>query len=170
MTSDIAAAIGQMEGANSPGTLAARNNNPGNLRAGPGQVGTDANGFAIFPDLATGTAALNNQINLNISRGLTLQQFFGGLPGVYAGYAPSADSNNPTQYANFVASQAGIPSDVPLSQLMAGMSESSIFGTSDFSLDPTGVFSAIGGGSTSNPMVFAALALIAVGLVVAATS
>lgn len=116
LTDNIATAIAQFEGYNKPGSVAVRNNNPGNLRAGPGQTGTDANGYAIFPDAATGWAALDNQVNLNISRGLTLNQFFGGGNG-YPGYAPSADSNNPAQYAAFVASKAGIPADTPLNQL-----------------------------------------------------
>src|SRR5271157_4273547 len=86
---DLAQAIARMEGFNVAGSVAQRDNNPGNLRSGPGQIGTDAGGYAIFPDVTTGYAALDNQINLNIGRGLTLNQFFGGLPGVYAGYAPS---------------------------------------------------------------------------------
>jgi len=115
LTDQIAQAIYQMEGSG-PTTIATRNNNPGNLRSGPGQIGTNG-GFAVFPDMATGWAALDNQINLNISRGLTLNQFFGGLPGVYAGYAPSADSNNPSAYATFVANQVGIDPNTPLNAL-----------------------------------------------------
>lgn len=103
----ISQAIAQMEGYNTPGTLAQRNNNPGNLRSGPGQIGTSG-GFAVFPDAATGWAALNNQVQLNIDRGLTLNEFFAGKPGVYAGYAPSGDANNPSAYAQFVASQTGL--------------------------------------------------------------
>ena len=59
-TSAIAQAIYQMEGSG-PTTIATRNNNPGNLRSGPGQIGTNG-GFAVFPDMATGWAALDNQI------------------------------------------------------------------------------------------------------------
>jgi hypothetical protein len=115
----IAQAIYQMEG-NGPNTIATRNNNPGNLRSGPGQIGTNG-GYAVFPDMATGFAALDNQIQLNIDRGLTLQEFFGGKPGVYAGYAPAADSNQPTTYANFVAGQVGIDANTPLNQIQSGM-------------------------------------------------
>lgn len=123
----IAQAIYQMEGSG-PTTIATRNNNPGNLRSGPGQIGTNG-GFAVFPDMATGWAALDGQINLNISRGLTLSEFFAGKPGVYAGYAPSADSNNPANYAAFVAGQTGIDPNTPLNQLG--------FGSFDTSCDPT---------------------------------
>jgi hypothetical protein len=131
LTSDIASAIAQMEGYNTPGTLAARNNNPGNLRSGPGQTGTSG-GFAVFPDPQTGWNALDNQVQLNIGRGLTLQQFFAGGNG-YPGYAPSADSNNPTQYAAFVGTRAGIPTDVPLTSLESGASTPASYST----IDPT---------------------------------
>jgi hypothetical protein len=119
-TSSLASSIARFEGYNIAGSVAQRNNNPGNLRAGPGQIGTDANGYAVFPDAATGYAALDNQIDLNISRGLTLNQFFAGEPGVYAGYAPSGDSNNPSQYATTVAGWMGIDPNVPLSTLAGG--------------------------------------------------
>jgi hypothetical protein len=124
LVSGMATAMAQFEGYNTPGTVAQRNNNPGNLRSGPGQIGTDSAGYAIFPDAATGWAALDNQIQLNINRGLTMNQFFAGVPGGYPGYAPSADSNNPAAYASFVASATGVPVDVPLNQLQSGASPS----------------------------------------------
>lgn len=113
LNSGIADAIARMEGFYSVGSIAQRNNNPGNLRSGQGQIGS-AGGFAVFPDVASGWAALERQIDLNISRGLNLYQFFGGEPGVYAGYAPSSDSNNPTYYADFVANVTGIDPNLPL--------------------------------------------------------
>lgn len=91
-----------------PGSVAQRNHNPGNLRAGPGSIGTDSGGYAVFPDDAAGYKALNRQIDLNIGRGLTLNEFFAGKPGVYPGYAPSADSNNPLQYAATVGGWIGV--------------------------------------------------------------
>jgi len=115
-----------MEGFYQAGSIAQRNNNPGNLRSGTGQVGT-AGGFAVFPDAETGWAALVHQVYLNIERGLSLFTFFGGeryengsvIPGGYPGYAPSGDSNNPNQYANFVASQVGIDPSTPLNSIGA---------------------------------------------------
>lgn len=116
---DLASAIARMEGScSAPGVCV--NNNPGNLRAGPGATGVDSRGIAIFPDFATGQAALVRQENLNINRGLTLSEFFGGKAGVYPGYAPAADSNNPSAYTGNVASWLGIPADVPLSDVMGG--------------------------------------------------
>lgn len=120
LTDSLANAIAQFEGYNKAGSVAQRNNNPGNLRSGPGQIGTDANGYAIFPDANTGFAALDNQINLNVSRGLSLQTFIGGQPGVYPGYAPSADNNNVSNYVNFLSSQLGIDPNTPLNGLSPG--------------------------------------------------
>jgi hypothetical protein len=111
---DLAAAIGRQENTNPAW------NNPGALRSGPGQIGVSSTGIAIFPDLATGEAALERQVQLNISRGLTLDEFFAGKPGVYAGYAPAADSNRPYQYAANVASWTGLPENVALNALPAG--------------------------------------------------
>ncbi len=118
LTVSIAQAIYQMEGSG-PTTIATRNHNPGNLRSGVGQIGTNG-GYAVFATMTDGWNALYNQIDINISRGLTLYEFFGGKPGVYAGYAPSADSNDPTNYANFVASRTGIDPSVPLNSLGGG--------------------------------------------------
>jgi len=143
LTVSIAQAIYQMEGSG-PSTIATRNNNPGNLRSGVGQTGSNG-GYAVFPDMATGWAALYHQIDLNISRGLTLYEFFGGnlaTGGTYQGYAPSADSNDPINYANVVASRTGIDPSVPLNQLGAtggidssgvdpGMSDPGTFGVID---------------------------------------
>jgi len=186
LTDELAQAIAQFEGFNTAGSVAARNNNPGNLRSGPGQTGTDASGYAIFPTAAAGWSALDNQVDLNVSRGLTLDQFFAGGNG-YPGYAPSADSNNPAQYAAFVAAQTGIPETVPLNQLPSGTSDSSTVADSSAALGPfvgppdvfgnptaapvdtsadasTGVTSA-----GVDPLVWAGVALGALGLIVWAT-
>lgn len=111
---DLANAIARFEGYNKPGSLAARNNNPGNLRSwGSYPV---VNGYVQFPDAATGWAALRRQVELNIGRGLNLLEFFGGKPGVYGGYAPATDGNAPRNYAQTVAGWLGISTDQPLSQ------------------------------------------------------
>lgn len=111
----IAQAIATMEGFFSPGSVAARHNNPGNLRSwGSTPV---VGGYAQFATEADGWAALYDQIEKNIGRGLTLQEFFGGKPGVYAGYSPSADANNPAAYAQYVAGRAGISPTVALNTL-----------------------------------------------------
>jgi hypothetical protein len=112
----IAESIARMEGFYRPQSLARRNNNPGNIRIWrdlPRQ-----NGFVHFPDEGHGWAALRELVSRNIDRGLTLYEFFAGKPGVYAGYAPAADRNQPRQYAEFVARRCSIDPDRPLRELV----------------------------------------------------
>lgn len=112
LVEDLAAAIARFEGYYKPGSLAQRNNNPGNLRSWGDYPVVD--GYAQFPDPETGWRALRRQVELNIGRGLNLNEFFSGKPGVYPGYAPAADANNPRHYAATVAGWLGISPDVPL--------------------------------------------------------
>ena len=97
----FAEAIGTMEGFYKHNTWAQKNNNPGNIRVwgkNP-QVG----GFVRFETVAKGWGALYTQVDKNLfTRRLTILEFFQGKPGVYGGYAPAADKNNPTHYAEFV--------------------------------------------------------------------
>lgn len=116
----IAQAIALMEGFYIPGSLAQRNNNPGNLRTW-GSLPTSG-GYAVFPTATAGWDALKRQVQLNINRGLTLEEFFAGKPGVYGGYAPAADKNDPGGYARFVAGKTGIPLGIPISQAPSGIS------------------------------------------------
>lgn len=109
-------AIATMEGFYKPGSRAARNMNPGNLRSW-GRTPL-AGGYASFARPSDGWAALHSQIRKNIKRGLNTFEFFAGKPGVYAGYAPSGDSNDPANYARFVAKRLGIDPSVPLRDLI----------------------------------------------------
>ena len=124
LVSLLAAAIKRMEGWK-PGSVSHRNNNPGNLRpipgGWPGQVGVDSGGYAVFDSVTSGEAALDRQILTNINRGLTLEEFFAGKPGVYAGFAPAADRNQPNVYAANVASWTGIDPSVPLFSLVGSV-------------------------------------------------
>jgi len=117
LTDSIAQAIATMEGFFKPGTISQRQNNPGNLRSWGNRpvVG----GYAVFDSAQDGWTALNKQITLNIGRGLNLYEFFAGKPGVYGGYSPSADSNDPKGYAVFVASRVGIDPSTPLNTIPA---------------------------------------------------
>jgi hypothetical protein len=85
-----------------PNSIAFRHNNPGNLRLW-GKY-PKLKGYVVFPTNELGWAALYKQVHKNIHRGLTLREFFAGKPGVYGGYAPSADGNSPVRYAKFVSS------------------------------------------------------------------
>lgn len=120
LVDDLAGAIGTFEGAFKTGSVAQRNNNPGNLRTWGNLPRRD--GYAVFPSMEAGWAALRRQVELNISRGLTLFEFFAGKPDIYAGYAPAADQNQPATYAAFVGQRVGLPLDVPLNQASVGTS------------------------------------------------
>lgn len=109
----LAQAIARFEGYYTPGTVAARNNNPGNLKyAGqPGAIGADRQGYAIFRTASDGWAALERQIQLDAGRGHTLSTFLHK-------YAPAAE--NPTgNYIRFVSATLGVPADIPLSTIAA---------------------------------------------------
>ncbi len=111
----IAQSIAAVESGGNPNALSYRNNNPGNLRSwGSNPI---VSGYVKFQSMTDGWNALYSQIQTNINRGLTLNEFFAGKAGVYAGYAPSADANKPYAYAARVGSDAGIPVDVPLNSL-----------------------------------------------------
>jgi hypothetical protein len=113
MPSVLAQAIARQEGFSVSGSIAQRDNNPGNLMSPPGgtwagQVGVDSSGFAIFDNATDGWNALDTDISSNA--GLTLSQFI-------SKYAPS--SENDTQTAScqknsqiLVADSAGEPSCV----------------------------------------------------------
>ena len=97
-------------------------NNPGGLIAGPGAIGTAPNGIAIFPDAATGRAALERQVGLDIDRGWTLNQLINSWAPVCPD--PICKGNNPTAYSNNVSSWTGLPQDVPLDSYSASVDTS----------------------------------------------
>lgn len=112
-------AIAAFEGYNSPGSLAARNNNPGNLKfAGQaGATGQDANGFAIFPSAGAGFAALYNQLQLYIQNfpGYSLLQIMAHYLGQPS---PTSDSQgNAYSYADYVSKSLGVDSGTTLAEL-----------------------------------------------------
>lgn len=106
----------------SEGTLAWRNNNPGNLKYGEfakdfGALGPGWENHAIFPDYETGNIARKqllfspegNYFNLSIKDAI-------------AKYAPIDDPNpiarnNPTEYATYVANHAGVSVNTILQSL-----------------------------------------------------
>ena len=90
-------------------------NNPGAI------FDVSKNQLRTYQTYDEGYAALLNQVRLNVNRGLTLEEFFGGKPGVYPGYAPVGpgihSTNRPQQYASNVSSWTGIPLGVPINQV-----------------------------------------------------
>jgi hypothetical protein len=133
----FATAIASQEGYGATNSACTAINNPGCLRAGPGQIGTSAQGFAIFPDPETGWNALDSQIQSNINLGVDLNGFIAGQPGVYPGYAPSSDNNNTAAYVSYLSSSLNIPaSGTPLSQLQASYDSGSPAASSGSLLSP----------------------------------
>jgi len=110
----LARAMAEQEGFFRAGSRAARNCNPGNLRPPgkvtlKGQTGVDAAGFAIFPDAATGWAALDRQIDLDMRRGHTLASFL-------RKYAPPGE-NNTLGYIAFVSGRLNVAPETLLREL-----------------------------------------------------
>jgi hypothetical protein len=97
----------------SGGTRTWRNNNPGAMEYGDfakshGAIGTDGR-FAIFPDEATGTAALDALLRTQRYQRGTIDQAIGA-------WAPPHE-NNTAAYQAFVARRLGVPRTTPVSQL-----------------------------------------------------
>lgn len=105
---DLANSIAKFEGYFVSNSVAARNNNPGNLRYAnqTGTVGKDSKGFAIFGTAEEGWTALSHQINLDANRGLTLASFMNK-------YAPSSE-NDTNSYLSYVSSQTGVDPSMTL--------------------------------------------------------
>lgn len=104
---------------NSQGTLAQRNNNPGNLRFNnqTGAVKGDA-GFAKFNSYDEGFQALINDIKAKQTgktrTGLGPNSTIQDLMNVYS---PASDSNNPVKLANTLSQGLGVPVNSPIGQL-----------------------------------------------------
>lgn len=122
-TQAIAQAIARME------NVDPRYNNPGGI------MDLSTGRLRVFPTQQAGWDALYNQINLNISRGLTLEEFFAGKPGVYAGY-----SSDTPYYASTVSGWLGVPENVPLVSLL-NMGSGQPSAVSAANLDWTGLLS-----------------------------
>jgi hypothetical protein len=103
-------AIAHEEGDDRVGTVPQRLNNPGDLLfahqpfAAPHAI-TGKDGkvrvYAEFDTAEHGWQALERQIRLDASRGLTLQEFI-------RKYAPASDANNPTSYLAVVMKAIGV--------------------------------------------------------------
>jgi hypothetical protein len=122
--SDLAVAWANAEGWNKSGSLAQRNLNPVNLKGTwPGQVGSTPQGFAIFPDQATGFNAAQSYLQKQTAQhpDWTLRQLFAKILGNLSGQPVNNDQGNSDQEAQTVASYLGISPDTTLSSY-TGMS------------------------------------------------
>ena len=85
--------------------------NPMNLRGAPWLSSPlIQNGFWKPVSRAVGIAGGAHLVALHISQGNSLSDFIAGHPGVYAGFAPVADHNDPVAYTAHIAEWAAIPS------------------------------------------------------------
>ena len=133
LVDSMAAAITQMEGVN---PHFAPNNNPGNL-VYVGQPGATlgAGGFAAFPTLAAGQAALDAQIQSQINKGQSITDFFNQYaPGNTTNAAGGVQTPAATQnYINTVSAQLGIDPSTPLNSVQASYSGPGSVSSSDSS-------------------------------------
>ena len=112
---NLAQAVFQFEGGK-PGNINVRNNNPGNLRGGPNQIGIrGAGGYAVFQDQGDGWDALNGWITRHAQTN----------PGwdfydLFSVYAPKSDHNDPDAYAEYVANYMGVDPSQTVSSVLWG--------------------------------------------------
>jgi len=84
--------------------------NPGNLRGAPWVLNPKIeHGFWVPVSRESGVAGLAHVVALHVAQGNSLTDFIAGHPGVYAGFAPGADNNNPVAYVAHVSEWADIP-------------------------------------------------------------
>lgn len=101
-------------------TRGMRNNNPTNLKA-TGNEAHDAQGFAVFGNMAEGMQQARSQLQRYARRGINT------IRGIISRWAPAADGNKTAEYIAFVAKQLGKSPDAPLAPadypaLLAAMS------------------------------------------------
>lgn len=80
------------------GTRGMRNNNPGNLRSGYGQVGTDSGGYAVFPTREAGYNAAARQLVGYHNAGLDT------INAIVSKWAPASENDTQAYIASVVKS------------------------------------------------------------------
>lgn len=164
----LAQAIQTQEGY-APGTLAYQNNNPGNL-VYVGQAGATpgAGGFAAFSSYQAGYQALENQIQLDATRGTDVNGNPVGTVGqLITSWAPPSQ-NDTAAYISSVTSQTGFGANDPLSSLGSPSSSSPSIAVTDFenySVDDSSDSSSSFDSSSLIWILAGALAVIAIGKV-----
>lgn len=79
-------------------TRGLRNNNPGNLRAGPGAIGKDSAGFAQFASGVDGYRAMGEQLKAYNNAGLD------NIASIIRKWAPASENNTEAYVASVLAS------------------------------------------------------------------
>lgn len=113
--------IANLEGFGKPGTLATKDNNPGNLVAGPFSTAHGATGqngdFAVFPDVATGLGAEDALIGRYDAAGYNIQDL------IQKWAPPTAPGNSPEatqQYIDNLSKSIGVSPYTPIGAAEAG--------------------------------------------------
>ena len=109
-------AIARQEGFGPLGTRATRNHNPGNIRWGTfarlhGATENDGAGYAVFPDDATGWAALTALLSNPPYSGLNVAEALNK-------YAPAADGNAPVVYVANICDWCDCAPATPIADLL----------------------------------------------------
>lgn len=98
----------------SGGSVAWRNNNPGNIRKSKSAYSFGAIGetdkWAVFPDEETGLNAIVKLLRSKNYNNLS-------VAGAIHRWAPSSDGNNPERYARKVSKMTGLPADAKINSL-----------------------------------------------------
>lgn len=117
----IAATIQTVEGYY-PGTIAYTNNNPGNLMyVGQSGATQGPGGYAVFPSYDAGYQALLNQIQSYADQGLTIDQMMNlYAPAPSASCTTACAGNNPSAYANQIASSLGVSTNTTVADAIGG--------------------------------------------------
>jgi hypothetical protein len=110
--SKLARLIAEREGFGVPGSLPQRNSNPGDLMHAPGEDHPpDApNSIGSFPTPQDGWDALEHQLQLWASRGLTIAQ-------AIATEAPPS-CNDTAEYTQFICQGLGLPPTATVTQAL----------------------------------------------------
>lgn len=100
------------------GSVAFRNNNPGNLRSSPFQIGT-RDGFALFNTEADGWAAFRWDIRQK-AKGQTITGLNGRstLRDLIHTWAPTEDGNDPDCYLQSVLHMTGFTAEMTLAEFL----------------------------------------------------
>lgn len=96
------------------GSVAWRNNNPGNIRKSPfarknGAVG-ETDKWAVFPNEETGLIAITELLRSDGYRHLSISE-------AIHKWAPASDNNNPKSYSQRVSKMTGLPINTKISNL-----------------------------------------------------
>lgn len=117
----LQAAIGHQEGFGTPGTLASRNHNPGNIIKGEfailhGAFAGDPSPYAVFASDVMGWAALTALLRTPAYATLTVEQAINKYCPVGAG--DLARGNEPSIYVRNVCDWCGCAPDTPIAGLL----------------------------------------------------